>query len=297
MNLFQSHINLSTEVAKFLLNCTDVKEESVTDYLVWKWSELDKRFKHININTFTRQEENKTTGADYELELWLIDREFCLPLVIQAKKFIKNFDSYHAKLNYPNKTQNQLNKLLSYAKSKRRLPFYVFYSLPNNETRVKCVQDSVDNTKSKNVHNRSTMNRDSHFSEVHKLLCYDNSCSTSINLKNVGVFIADAYTIKNFADKKPRTKISKNDLLRESSPLHCIFCGLPFYERLYFWKYFRKLSDSLSIPEDMPLPDYVDLLLRNQTSEMKSDELAAIINQNELHTYRHVAVYDMHNID
>ena len=112
MNLCQSHINLSIEVSQFLSNCTDVKEESVTDYLVWKWSELDKRFKHININTFTRQEENKTTGADYELELWLIGRVFSFPLVIQAKKFIKNFDSYHAKLNYPDKTQNQLKTLL-----------------------------------------------------------------------------------------------------------------------------------------------------------------------------------------
>ncbi|MEM7759786.1 MAG: DUF6615 family protein [Cyanobacteria bacterium P01_A01_bin.40] len=218
----------------------------------------------MNINTFTRQEENKTTGADYELELWLIGRFFSFPLVIQAKKFIKNFDSYHAKLNYPDKTQNQLKTLLIYAQAKRRLPFYVFYSLPDINTQVICT------------------------------LCTRGS---EVKLQNTGVFMTDACTIKDFADKKPGTRISKNQLLKESNLFHCIFCCPMSSNGKYFQRYFRNLSDSLSFPQDIPLPNYVDLLLTNQISEINSDELTTVINQNELRTYRHVAVYEMRNID
>jgi len=53
-----------------------VKEESITDFLLWKWRELDKRFKFINITTFTRSDEGSRTGADFELELWLVGRSF-----------------------------------------------------------------------------------------------------------------------------------------------------------------------------------------------------------------------------
>lgn len=36
-----------------MLNVPDVKEESITDYLVWKWRELDKKVNYINVSTFT----------------------------------------------------------------------------------------------------------------------------------------------------------------------------------------------------------------------------------------------------
>ncbi len=52
-------------IKNFMLNVSDVKEESITDYLVWKWRELDARFKYINITTFTRHMESTTTGADF----------------------------------------------------------------------------------------------------------------------------------------------------------------------------------------------------------------------------------------
>ena len=118
MNLCDANKAVSLEVKNFmLLNVPDVKEESITDYLVWKWRELDSRFKYINVATFTRQEESTTTGADFEIELWLVGNKFHFPLVFQAKKFVKPNDSYVTKLNYPSKTQGQLTTLLAYAKA------------------------------------------------------------------------------------------------------------------------------------------------------------------------------------
>ena len=63
---------VGVEVRDFILNVPDAKEESITDYLVWKWRALDTRFNYVNVKTFTRQEENAKTGADFELELWLV---------------------------------------------------------------------------------------------------------------------------------------------------------------------------------------------------------------------------------
>lgn len=40
MNICEANKAVSLEVKKFMLNVLDVKEESITDYLVWKWREL-----------------------------------------------------------------------------------------------------------------------------------------------------------------------------------------------------------------------------------------------------------------
>ena len=54
-SLCDSNKALGREVSDFILNVPDVKEESITDYLVWKWCLLDKRFKYIRPTTFSRQ--------------------------------------------------------------------------------------------------------------------------------------------------------------------------------------------------------------------------------------------------
>lgn len=138
MNLCESNKATSLEVKNFMQNVSDIKEESITDYLVWKWRELDKRFNYINIKTFTRQQENSVTGADFELELWLIKDNGYYPFIFQAKKFIKQYDSYLSKLKYPKNTDGQLNKLMAYSNSHYKYPFYVFYSIPDQNTNTRC---------------------------------------------------------------------------------------------------------------------------------------------------------------
>ncbi|WP_126536006.1 DUF6615 family protein [Aerosticca soli] len=173
------------EVKTFMLNAPDVKEESITDCLVWKWRELDTRFKYINVSTFTRQEESTTTGADFEIELWLVGEKFHFPLVFQAKKFVKLNDFYVTKLNYPARTQGQLTRLLEYAKAQKKLPFYVIYSVPDSNTETMCRgKDTAD----------------------------------------TAVFIADAHTIKKFADGKHGKRVSKTSCLRQQ--INFIACSI-----------------------------------------------------------------------
>lgn len=60
---------LAKEVGDFLLNLPNAGEEWITDYLVWKWREMDTRFKTFDARTFSRFEESNTTGADFALDL------------------------------------------------------------------------------------------------------------------------------------------------------------------------------------------------------------------------------------
>lgn len=217
---------VSLDVKSFMENVPDVKEESITDYLVWRWRELDKRFKYINITLFTRQQE-ATTGADFELELWLVGRKFHLPLILQAKKFIKEHDSYVAKLNYPKGTQAQLQKLLAYAKVKKKLPFYAFYSIPDAGTQTMCKYDESD----------------------------------------TAVFMADANRVKEFADGIHGTKVSKNQLLKISNPFHCMFCCPLIQLDKYFKYYFFSQFSETKPHDNKQLPEYVSMLLDGRISE------------------------------
>lgn len=256
MTLCESNRRLSEEVQGFLRNVPDLKEESITDYLVWKWGEIDKRFNYLSIRAFTRIEESKTTGADFELELWLVGNTFRFPLLFQAKKLVKPFGSYVSKLNYPNGTQGQLSKLLSYSREKKRVPFYAFYSLPDSKTEVMCAQ---------------------------------NDASSS------GVFIADAYTVKEFADGKNGTRVSKNKLLAFSNPFHRIFCCSLSPKGSYFEHYFSQIGDMASPAgdEDETEPEYVSLMLSGMWREMSREETLGVIDRDELSDHRNIGVYDM----
>jgi hypothetical protein len=258
MNLCESNKAISLEVKNFMLNVPDVKEESITDYLIWKWRELDARFKYINVSTFNRQEESTTTGADFELELWLVGRQFHFPLVIQAKKFVKPNDSYVTKLNYPAGTQGQLKTLLAYATAQKKLPFYAFYSIPDKNTQTMCGRHEASNT---------------------------------------SIFMADAHTVKKFADGKHGKRISKNKLLKASNPFHCMFCCPLTQSGDYFRRYFSTLTEAAKPHDNEALPNYVNMLLSGRIFKLGEKEALAVIKQNELQTFRAVGVYDMQGFE
>lgn len=257
MNICDTNKAVSLEVKNFMLNVSDVKEESITDYLVWKWRELDTRFQYINVSTFTRQEESTTTGADFELELWLVGRKFHFPLVFQAKKFFKPYDSYVTKLNYPAGTQGQLKTLLSYAKTQKKLPFYVFYSIPDSNTKIMCPKGDVSDT---------------------------------------AIFMADAHKIKAFADCKYGKRVSKNKLLKATNPFHCMFCCPLTRSGDYFTRYFSTLTEGAEARDNEKLPDYVSMLLNGRFLELSEEKTLSVINQNELRVFRAVGVYDMRDL-
>lgn len=251
--LCDSNKAVGLEVRDFILNVPDAKEESITDYLVWKWRLLDARFKYINTKTFTRQEESSTTGADFELELWLVGRTKCVPLLFQAKKFLKPFDSYVNKLNYPVNTQAQLRTLLSYAASRRLLPFYAIYTAA---------------------------------ATAHPL------CGGREDL-DTGVYMIDAPTIKAFADGIHGQKVSLNSLIERSNPFHCMFCCPMGTEEHYFSRYFNAQATGPAGHSRDSLPLYVRQILSMQAISDKGQAPEGNPINGELPPVRAIGVYDL----
>jgi len=210
MNLCNANKILAKEVKDFMLHVKDVNEESITDFLIWKWKEIDKKFKAIDVSTFTRHQESTLSGADYEMEIWIVGNKYNYPLVFQAKKFRKQYDSYVRKLRYPSNTKKQMNTLLKYAKTHNKIPFYMYYSLPDENTTAMCQGG------------------------------YINDCA---------VFMSHAKVVEEFADKIHGNRISKNDLLAKSNPFHCIFCCPLAATNEYFTNYFQEIKESSSRQE------------------------------------------------
>jgi hypothetical protein len=74
MNICNANRAVALEVKNFIENVGDIKEETITDFLVWKWRELDKRFNYLRVTPFDHHQESAKTGADFDLELWLVGR-------------------------------------------------------------------------------------------------------------------------------------------------------------------------------------------------------------------------------
>jgi hypothetical protein len=251
--LCDSNKAVGLEVRDFIVNVPDVKEESITDYLVWKWRSLDARFKYINTKTFTRQQESSTTGADFELELWLVGHTKCVPLLFQAKKFLKPFDSYVSKLNYPNNTQSQLQTLLSYATKRNLLPFYAIYTAG---------------------------------ATAHPL------CARRTDL-DTGVYMIDAATIKTFADRAHGRKVELNTIIARSNPFHCMFCCSMGIEDHYFARYFNaKSTDSAARSRDS-LPEYARQIMQMPSAQTEGAGSESGRIDGELPPVRLIGVYDL----
>jgi hypothetical protein len=228
MDICQANKAVSLEVKRFMENVGDIKEETITDYLVWKWRELDKRFYYVSVATFDHHEESTRTGADFDLELWLVGRSTHISLAVQAKKFLKQHDSYVKRLNYPDGTRQQMQKLLAYAKSKKQLPFYFIYTLPDNQTSTMCGRT---------------------------------------NAVDCAVFMADARVMEQFADGKHGRRPSRDDLILASNPFHCMFCCPLMKDGSYFRNYFSEVGAADVQHPNEALPGYVRQLLSQSSAE------------------------------
>lgn len=249
----KANYRLSVEVREFMERVRGVKEESITDFLVWRWGELDERFKYLTVTPFDRDEESSTTGADFDLELWLVGRTFHASLSVQAKKFIPQNGSYVRKLRYPNNTKAQMNTLLAYSKAKQRSPFYFIYTVPEVTTKHQC----------------------------HRLP----------GPQAGGVFMADAFTIEDFADGKHGNRVSRDNLLSVAKPFHCLFCCPLAADGDYLSHYFPRVRTSAR--GDMTdLPSYVNRLLESSEVDRQSVVLEEA-ERESLRAYRHIGVYDM----
>jgi len=123
---------LSLKLYDFIDHVSSVQEESMTEYLIWQWEILNakvKFFKHRKLHT--KIEEAKS-GADFELELWILDEKNAVPFMIQAKKIIEPYKRYcQESLNYNNKKlvkQYQLLIDMATFGGKKYIPLYMFYT-------------------------------------------------------------------------------------------------------------------------------------------------------------------------
>jgi hypothetical protein len=99
-----------------------VKEESLTDWLLFDLSERSKRIHYI---LFNRHEEGRVTGADWEW--WFVSNNSSLRIRVQAKIAVERKDLYPELLRQ-NQHGFQIDKLLIDAQIQNAIPMYAFFS-------------------------------------------------------------------------------------------------------------------------------------------------------------------------
>lgn len=228
MNICAENKAVGLDVRNFLIHVPNVNEESITDYLVWKWEEINDaaKFRCLDVRKFTRQEEHNKTGADFELELWILSPQPPISLIFQAKKFFKENDGYVRKLRYPDDTQGQLQTLLKYADTNpERKPFYMIYSPADTQLKTMCA---------------------------------------NCNYKETGMFMIDAKIIEEFSNLPPHSRLSLTEILEKSLPFHCMFCcSMNLHE--YFARFFSTENQTEQVfPSENPLPRYVKDMLSGE---------------------------------
>lgn len=257
---------INTDVAKQVCDFVDKakpQEESVTDYFLYRLKEANKQFYYINIKQFTKKVE-ATNGADYELELWLVGSTKSIPLLIQAKQLYKDIN-YCDAINYPKKTTGQINKLINFSKRHKKLPFYMFYAIPDDKT--------------------STM-------------CGGSPCGIAENKDSCCLFLSDAFGVKTMADncKSLSSKVSKNDILAKSNPFTCLFCcplssrEITDYLRSYYSSC-NEIIDTVEVSSDN-LPQYVKLIMNDEFNEENAERN---IKEFGLKSIKNIAIMKLDN--
>jgi hypothetical protein len=227
VNVCDAHKAVAADVKQYMLNVPSVNEESITDYLVWKWRSLDSRFNCIDVRTHSHHKESKTSGADFEMELWLVGRETSLPLLFQAKKLVKPYDGYVRKLRYPNNSKRQLSLLIKYARRTGRLPYYAFYAVPDHTGGPSC---------------------------------------RCVGSTDCGVFVAGAHAVHAFANGKRGKRVSKGALLGASEPFYCWYCCSSLFLNFYLNGSAKFFAPELRGIPTSELPSYAKRLLVNSDS-------------------------------
>lgn len=173
--------DIASRVAHWMARQPSVGEESVTDWLLFETSE---RLPWVRYRKFTRHEESRKSGADWDW--WLVSRRASLGLRVQAKKVVAGTDHYRG-LAHTSRTGLQIELLLEAARQENLLAFYALYCSPRVDPAVKCGGRQGAGT-------------------------------------DEGVFLADAGSLYASFLKAGRTRVEADALLAHSNPLSCLFC-------------------------------------------------------------------------
>lgn len=113
--------DLNTKIFEWISAQPAVKEESITDWLLY---ELSKRSVQVAYKAFNRYEEAKYTGADWD---WVfVFNDGTVWLRVQAKKLFAGEDNYPS-LARSNRYGQQISTLITSAAKVPAYPLYVFY--------------------------------------------------------------------------------------------------------------------------------------------------------------------------
>jgi hypothetical protein len=115
-------IEASVYVAGWIGRQPEVKEESITD---WSLDWLEQRTNRFAYKLFTRHEEARLTGADFEW--WILGNQRAFKARVQAKKLRSNADNYPG-LAHANEHGLQIVKLIESANAEGAVPLYMFYA-------------------------------------------------------------------------------------------------------------------------------------------------------------------------
>lgn len=186
---------ISRECYKWLKIQPNVKEESLTDWLLYQAYIKSKR---VYYHAFTRNEE-ANTGADWEW--WILTEEryglSAYRLLVQAKKLKKKRDNYSS-ITYGNRNGMQIDLLLSDAVKRQALPLYAYYI------------DSHPDIKEQ-FNNFSFINKD--------IIKWCENCTN-------GVYLSPALTVRKRVIEQPKRRITHKELINNS-------LGLSLFDLLF----------------------------------------------------------------
>jgi len=229
----------SEYIHNWLSKQPSVGEESITDWLLFN---LGQSLPKLKYKKFTRHQEARTTGADWEW--WIVDNHSAISMRIQAKKITAGKDNY-AGLAHTNKYGLQIDKLIQDAKQKNFIPFYALYSAPKIPQKVIC-GGQLDLAEQQ------------------------------------GVFISSAQLLFDRYIKNGKVKVEADDILSKSNPLHCMACcsmhslssnpsTSSFYEyiKYYYGESLQKVNSNIqNLGRHDNAPSYVTSLLESVDSEI-----------------------------
>lgn len=119
---------ISTEVKNWITRQSNVKEESLTD---WFLDQLSLKVPFMWYKSFTRLEEARISGADWEWFVILNDGG--VRFRVQAKRLKSNADNYSS-IAYSNSYGMQIDKLIDDALIVNAIPIYAFYTSVTGDT-------------------------------------------------------------------------------------------------------------------------------------------------------------------
>lgn len=177
--------NISKECYEWLNKQPNVKEESLTDWLLYQASIRDKR---VFYKAFTRNEESYN-GADWEW--WILTKGHyglsAYRLLIQAKK-LKRYHNNYGAITYGNKNGMQIDLLISSAVNRQALPLYAYYTSSQPD-----INEQLNN-----------------FSFIDQNII--RWCEACIN----GVYLSPALSIRKNFIEQPTRKVSEEELINNS---------------------------------------------------------------------------------